>query len=102
MPNHFHGIIVLLGTSSELVEAWHVKKLTLDAIVGAFESITTNEYIKGMETRNWPQFHKHWWQRNYYEHRVREDVDLKRIRDYIEASPPNWDEDKANPKHMKR
>jgi REP-associated tyrosine transposase len=37
------------------------------------------------------------WQRNYYEHVVRDEGELERIRDYIDANPPCWDKDKENP-----
>ena len=37
------------------------------------------------------------WQRNYYEHIVRDDDDLNRIRLYIAGNPARWDEDSENP-----
>ena len=37
------------------------------------------------------------WQRNYYEHIVRDDDDLNRIRSYIADNPARWDEDSENP-----
>jgi putative transposase len=37
------------------------------------------------------------WQRNYYEHIIRDEKDLQRITDYIEANPSRWDEDDENP-----
>ena len=37
------------------------------------------------------------WQRNYYEHILRDEADWDRIRRYIEANAKNWDEDKENP-----
>jgi hypothetical protein len=36
------------------------------------------------------------WQRNYYEHIVRNEAELERIRDYIRANPAKWDEDPEN------
>lgn len=36
------------------------------------------------------------WQRNYYEHIVRDDDDLNRIRSYIADNPARWDEDSEN------
>jgi REP element-mobilizing transposase RayT len=33
------------------------------------------------------------WQRNYYEHVIRNDADLQRLRDYIAGNPVRWDED---------
>jgi hypothetical protein len=37
------------------------------------------------------------WQRNYYEHIVRNDEDLDRVRQYILANPLRWDTDEHNP-----
>ena len=37
------------------------------------------------------------WQRNYYEHVIRDDGELNRIREYIAANPANWDLDEENP-----
>jgi putative transposase len=34
------------------------------------------------------------WHRNYYDHIVRDDRDLDRIREYIEGNPANWNEDR--------
>ena len=99
MPNHFHGIIVILAPiGASLVDA-QKKKPTLGDVVGAFKSITTHEYIEGVDKQNWPQFYKRLWQRNYYEHVVRDEADLNRIRDYIQSNPANWDKNEENPNH---
>lgn len=37
------------------------------------------------------------WQRNYYEHIIRDEAEWGRIRDYIEANPVRWAEDRENP-----
>ena len=39
------------------------------------------------------------WQRNYYEHIIRDDKDLQNKTDYIEANPLLWAEDDENPIH---
>ncbi len=39
----------------------------------------------------------HFWQRNYYEHVIRDDYDLARIRNYIANNPKRWDLDRENP-----
>ncbi len=36
------------------------------------------------------------WQRNYYEHVIRDDDDLNRIREYIINNPASWQEDEEN------
>ena len=37
------------------------------------------------------------WQRNYHEHIVRTDDDLRHIREYILGNPARWREDENNP-----
>jgi hypothetical protein len=40
------------------------------------------------------------WQRNYYEHIVRNDNELQRIRQYIADNPARWAEDSENPENV--
>ena len=37
------------------------------------------------------------WQRNYFEHVIRDEKSLERIRTYILDNPRHWDEDPENP-----
>ena len=37
------------------------------------------------------------WQRNYYEHIIRNDASLQRIRRYIAENPLRWHQDRENP-----
>ena len=37
------------------------------------------------------------WQRNYYEHIVRDEADLGHIREYIESNPAKWEVDQLHP-----
>jgi len=39
------------------------------------------------------------WQRNYYEHVIRNETDLEEIREYVENNPAKWLEDKNHPAH---
>ncbi len=89
MPNHFHGIIYISPDSLE--------NLTLGKIVGAFKSIVTNNYIAGMKTKDWEPFNKRLWQRNYYEHMVRDDFTLQKIQGYIQNNPFTWQRDSLHP-----
>jgi putative transposase len=68
----------------------------LGDVIGAFKSITTNEYIKGVQKLNWYPFNKRLWQRNYYEHLIRNDNELNRIREYIIENPLKWDGEDDN------
>jgi REP element-mobilizing transposase RayT len=40
------------------------------------------------------------WQRNYYEHIIRNEKDLKNITDYIHANPLLWEQDNENPSNI--
>jgi len=37
------------------------------------------------------------WQTSYHDRIVRDELELARIRAYIESNPTNWDEDRENP-----
>jgi REP element-mobilizing transposase RayT len=63
-------------------------------MVGAFQSIVTVEYIRGVKTLGWKPFDGKLWQRNYYEHIIRNDTSFQRIRNYIVNNPGNWHDDK--------
>jgi REP element-mobilizing transposase RayT len=62
-------------------------------MVGAFESITTVEYIRGVKNNNWKTFNKKLWQRNYWEHIIRNEQSYLKISEYIVNNPANWDND---------
>ena len=59
--------------------------------------MTTNEYIRGVKLRGWPPFVEKLWQRNYYEHVIRNEQSLDGIRQYITNNPLRWTEDEENP-----
>ena len=98
MPNHMHGIIVideLAGADARHKDA-HTSA-SLPRIVQWFKTMTTNAYIRGVDERGWMPFARRLWQRNYYEHIVRDEIDLNRIREYILNNPLNWEDDPDNP-----
>jgi len=93
MPNHIHGIIFLnVGATPRGCP-------NLGDIVDWYKTMTTNVYIKGVKNNQWPPFNDRFWQRNYYEHIIRDEDDLNRIRQYIIDNPIRWDEDEDNPKN---
>ena len=110
MPDHFHGIIIIHtpvgaglvpSVGAGLVPTPTRVAPTIGEIVGAFKSITTHEYIQGVEKFAWPVFYKRLWQRNYYEHIIRGQADYERIADYILDNPARWDKDE-DPKNTSR
>ena len=80
MPDHLHGIIVLGGAQTG-------RASSLGDIVGAFKSLTTHGYVLGVRERGWLPFDGKLWQRNYFEHIVRNEDEMDRIRQYIEDNP---------------
>ncbi|RMH72352.1 MAG: hypothetical protein D6675_04580, partial [Gemmatimonadetes bacterium] len=68
----------------------------LPKIVQWFKTMTTNEYIRHVKNDGWAPFHKRLWQRNYYEHIIRDDGSLYRIRKYIATNPLRWNRDQEN------
>ncbi len=73
MPNHFHCIMM----------DW-------------FKTMTTNAYIRGVKSENWPRFEKRVWQKRYWDHIIRNENDYIRISAYIINNPKKWTEDKFN------
>ena len=56
--------------------------------------MTTNEYIAGVKDGGFMPFKGRLWQRNYYEHIIRNYDDYINIADYIQNNPLKWEEDK--------
>jgi putative transposase len=118
MPNHSHGIIVTVGVNPR-VDPGQTREYgqthgsaptnpaptndapTLGTIIQWFKTMTTNEYIRGVKELNWPPFPGKLWQRNYYEHIIRNDRELNAIRQYIIDNPAKWAQDRDNPIHIR-
>ncbi len=106
MPNHLHGIIVLLEeqrTASVGADPLCLpssvpptKALSLGDVVRRFKSLTTREYGVGVRQSGWPPFSQRLWQRNYFEHVVRDERDADRLQRYIIDNPANWARDVEN------
>jgi len=70
---------------------------SLGRMIQAFKSTTTHEYVMGVRRRGWVPFHGRLWQRNYYEHVIRNERKLDKIREYIATNPLRWALDRENP-----
>ena len=66
----------------------------LHAMIQWFKTMTTNEYIRGVKNVGWPRFNKKLWQRNYYEHIIRDKKSYHQISEYIKTNPLKWQDDK--------
>lgn len=108
MPNHFHGIVTVVGADLRVCPGSADRACTgtgqasdtqvsLPRIVQWYKTMTTNEYIRKARFRGRLQFPRKVWQRNYYEHIIRDDPSLNRIREYILTNPTRWGLDRENP-----
>lgn len=98
MPNHFHGILVIMDTGgAQRAAPLHtspqkpipfVSSRSLGAVVRAFKSAVTKRINELRESPGNPV-----WQRGYYEDVVRNEKHLNYIRQYIQANPARWTED---------
>ncbi|NCB40762.1 MAG: transposase, partial [Erysipelotrichia bacterium] len=89
MPNHVHGIIVINNKPRHISNFQHVAPGSLGVIVRGFKSAVTR----------W--FHAHTqiktvWPRNFYDHVVRDESELNRIRLYVQQNPARWEFDRLN------
>jgi putative transposase len=110
MPNHIHGIMWLDGARRGIADSatdsgdWTTRYApttdrqfgkmipgSLPAIVRAYKSSVAYRINLMRGLRNTPV-----WQRNYYEHIIRDADDANRIHLYIESNPVNWAEDEEN------
>lgn len=66
----------------------------LHRVVQWFKTMTTNHYIRGVKQHKWQPFDGKLWQRNYWEHIIRNNDDYQRIARYIMNNPKNWGNDK--------
>ncbi|OGG89554.1 hypothetical protein A3C68_01210 [Candidatus Kuenenbacteria bacterium RIFCSPHIGHO2_02_FULL_42_29] len=111
MPNHFHAIIKInrpvgayghtpISTNANEDRAYintplQSPKNNLGAIIRGFKSATTTKINLLLNSPGVPV-----WQRNYYEHIVREEDELNNIRQYILENPHSWVRDENNPKNF--
>ena len=126
MPNHVHGIILLVGNvlpsttirsdnksdaAADFKPAHskpphdvgagfkpahskpaHPKRHGLPEIVRAFKTFSARQINVACNTVGRPV-----WQRNYYEHVIRDEDEMNRIRQYILDNPAEWGTDRENP-----
>jgi len=98
MPNHFHAIVIFnenaVGAHGRAPLRGIAYRLprSLGSLIAGFKSSVTKQINVLRNTPGVPV-----WQRNYYEHIIRSDRDLKNKTEYIEANPMLWDEDDENP-----
>ncbi|MGI6604111.1 MAG: transposase [bacterium] len=114
MPNHVHGIIVIRKRNAP-VGARHAVPLqstgifqtcieqfgrpvsgSIPTIIRSFKAAVTRQINELRGTPGVPI-----WQRNYYEHVIRDEESLDRIREYVAGNPAQWDQDSENPANVR-
>jgi putative transposase len=121
MPNHIHGIAAFVGAGLALPGEKRAASSTptrgdavggmvggarmlgdvgkgaasgaptLGDVIRAFKSLSAI-HVNRLLMRSGPL-----WQRNYYEHIIRDEDELNRIREYITHNPMQWELDRENP-----
>ena len=93
MPNHVHAVIIFIETvGAGLKPAPTVARHPLSEIVRAFKSFSARRINELRKTQGVPV-----WQRNYYEHIIRNSDEHNRIHLYIGSNIDNWITDDENP-----
>ena len=109
MPNHIHGIIILnephvgatLAVAQNTVNKNDNKRTTarvvptigaISDIIGAYKSLVMTECLKIYKSQN--EIMGKFWQRNYYEHIIRNEKSFENIAKYIIDNPKMWTKDK--------
>ncbi|MBI4773737.1 MAG: transposase [Deltaproteobacteria bacterium] len=93
MPNHLHGVIVITDVLEGGSRTAPTKnRKPIGRLVGAFKTVSTKRIndLRGTPSAKIGQS-------NYYEHIIRNDDELNRIREYIANNPAQWDVDRENP-----
>ena len=101
MPNHIHGIIIIhngvdcRGTMHRAPTAEQFGNPTsnsIPTIIRGFKSAVTKQINAIRNTPGIPI-----WQRNYFEHIIRDEESFREIREYIVNNPINWQQDELHP-----
>jgi len=108
MPNHIHGIIIVGAGLAPALSYRATARVaptssvdrpapTVGEIVGTFKSSCIHDWLTYIKEKKIDAVGK-FWQRNYYEHVIRNEGELNEIREYIQNNRLKWDLDKENPR----
>jgi len=97
MPNHIHGILIIgpdVGAGSEPAPTTPTtrKRHGLPEIIRSFKTFSARRMNERRKTAGFAV-----WQRNYWEHVIRSQKSLDRIRAYISTNAERWHLDRENP-----
>ncbi|ODS33636.1 MAG: hypothetical protein SCARUB_01236 [Candidatus Scalindua rubra] len=103
MPNHIHGIIIIntmTNVGVQNLEPLHKQNKyqqiipkSIGSIIRGFKIGVTKWFRTNTNIYNV-------WQRNFYEHIIRNEKELNKIREYIINNPLRWQLDRENPERI--
>ena len=91
MPNHIHGILIVDGVGAGLprpTSGRGNRAPTLGQMIAYFKYVCAKQIHRIIDNPQLPI-----WQRNYYEHIIRNEKDYWAIKQYIKDNPKNWERD---------
>ena len=94
MPNHIHFILIIpyrRGFARKTPTFGNVTPGSLPCVIRSFKSETTKQIRRFIHQTQFVV-----WQRNYYDHIIRNEYSLNRIRRYVKDNPRNWEDDRNN------
>jgi REP element-mobilizing transposase RayT len=123
MPNHFHGIAIITESTDEAIRELPLRKMRTDVgaihelpihespiprrqqrrqmllpkVIGRFKMLAAKRINEIRQSPGAPV-----WQRNYYEHVIRNEDDYRQIAEYIADNPRRWEEDTLHPDAVAR
>jgi putative transposase len=109
MPNHFHGIVIITNNENPVGANGHsplpnhstltnhsslprMKPRSISSLMTGFKSATTKHINILRDSPGTPV-----WQRNYYDHIIRDEESLNKIRQYVFNNPLSWEVDQLHP-----
>ena len=108
MPNHIHGILIITSVGANNISPVGANNCsphrpqgtseTIGSIIRGFK-IGVTKWFRRQNRQDIPcsEIVKDVWQRNYFDHIIRDDESLNRIREYIIQNPMQWEFDRENP-----
>ena len=116
MPNHLHGILLVMNDAHSRKNASEsfddstshdtlsgrtqgsapTQILSIGSVIQRFKGLTTKHYADGVRNKGWAPFRRRLWQRNYWEHVIRNERELHAYNEYIQNNPIQWQFDEMN------
>jgi putative transposase len=117
MPNHVHGIVRIVDVAwsnntrpvnnipneediyqevnDPIPISFHRAPHSLSSFIAGFKSAVTSRSSDELQISRI-------WQRNYYDHIIRNEEEFKKIWDYIDTNPQKWEEDRLRPVNFRK